>query len=84
MLREMRVEGNGLAAKGHVNATFGPSDTKRGNRFIRDTNTVLGNLPPLGELDREGANVYDTKFEEEHPRDEELGWRTDVMLSVPR
>ena len=82
MIREMRVEGDGLAANGHVNATFGPTNTKRGDRIIRDTNTDLGNLPPLGELDRQGADVYNTKFKEDHPRHEELGWRTDVMLSL--
>ena len=86
MTREMRVVGSGTV-DGDVKGTYGPRDVGRGARKVRNTNldngSTIGTLDPLGELERDGRTIYASKWKDNHSREESLGLRNLVQLSVP-
>ena len=81
MTREMRVVGSGTV-DGDVKGTYGPSKVKKVRNTNLDNGSTIGSLDPLGELERDGRTIYASEWKDNHSREDSLGLRNLVELSV--
>ena len=81
MAREMRVVGSGTV-DGDVKGTYGPRNVKKVRNTNLDNGSTIGSLDPLGELERDGRTIYASEWKDNHSREDSLGLRNLVELSV--